>query len=175
MHFAIDHDLARIFAFDAVDLAANRSGHLSPDQEVMLGNASRLGRRRTRRVLPLIALPSVGSVALMLGTASEISVGLVAAIVGGLALVLGLVAVFLRSAERTYRAYERPAVRMVEGVALAEPSATPGSWWVHIGGVRFPVMSGDAPSFRDGAVYRVYYTDGVMGGAALLSAEVRRA
>ncbi len=174
MHFAIDHDLARIFAFDAVDLAANRAGHLSPDQEVMLRNASRLGRRRTRRIVPLVVVLAGVMVALVLGTASEISVGLVAALLGGLTLVLGLMAVFVRTAERTYRAYERPIVRSVEGVALAEPSATPGSWWVRVGGVRFPVMSGDAPSFRDDTVHRVYYLDDVMGAAALLSAEVRR-
>jgi hypothetical protein len=47
----IDPDLARVFAFDAVDVAANRSGLLSPDQEVMCA-ASSPRRSWSRRARP---------------------------------------------------------------------------------------------------------------------------
>jgi len=42
MVFSIDHELARIFNFDEVDLAANRSGWLSPDQQQTFAAAARM-------------------------------------------------------------------------------------------------------------------------------------
>ncbi len=174
MHFAIDHDLARIFAFDAVDLAANRSGHLSPDQERMFRAAAAHGRRRTRRVVPVVLVLAAAAVVAALATSTEVTPALIGALGFGLAVPLGLVAVFTSKASRTYAAYESPVVRTVEGRAEASPSATPGHWWVEVGGVRFSMMSGDTAVLRDGALYRVHYLDGVMGRPALLSAEVCR-
>ena len=47
--------LAQVFSFDAVDLAANRAGQLSPDQAVMFTNMAGMARRRPWRVLVLLA------------------------------------------------------------------------------------------------------------------------
>lgn len=174
MHFAIDHDLARIFSFDAVDLAANRSGHLSPDQERMFTAAAAMGRRRTRRTVPLVLVLVVTAAMVAVTMSGEVTAALLGTLAVGLGVPVLLIVVFGRKAQRTYAAYEIPVVKTVEGTADAHPSATPGSWWVVIGGVRFPVMSGDATRFRDDAVYRVHYLDGVMGRPALLSAEVCR-
>ena len=57
--------LAQVFSFDAVDLAANRAGQLSPDQAVMFTNMAGMARRRPWRVLVLLAFAVVVAIVML--------------------------------------------------------------------------------------------------------------
>jgi hypothetical protein len=117
----IDQQLAAVFAFDAVDVAANRSGLLSPDQEAMcIAVQRRGGWFRRKRVEPIT-----------------------------------MWRVFTVEGTPTW-------TETLSGHALIE-----------VGGVAFPMDSGDARLFDTDRVYRVHYTPDAHRTPALLSVEVR--
>ena len=167
----VDPSLAAQFAFDAVDVAANRAGQLSPDQQAYFRTMARQARRRVPRVVLLLVLVVVG---VLVFASTQPGVGRTQLVIAGGALiaaasvVLGITSLNYRMAS----AMEAAVVRMTQGPAVTGPDSTPGHWHVDIGGVRFHVTALDVDFFLPETTYRVYYTNVKVGTPLPLSMEI---
>lgn len=166
----IDRDLANTFMFDAVDLAANRAGQLSPDQLTGYGAAARASRRQVPRLTVFMTILMVGLFVLV-GVQSTVPMDQKYMIGGFLLLFYAVILLLVRRNYRLADNMEHLQLRVVQGTAEASPTTSVGFWKVEIGGVRFGMMSGDTNCFQPGVVYRVYYTE-LGKRPAILSAEV---
>lgn len=162
-------EIARVFAFDGDDLAANRQLRLSEHQRAAFAHSARLARRRPRRIALLVVLAVAASLAMLaMQGAPPAQLGVAGAAAGAVGLVIVLVA---RLNRRSARAMETATVKTAVGVPELSPSMTQGRWWLTVQGVRFSVDVADTRLFRDGMTYRIYYAE-VWPGPAILSVDV---
>ena len=167
----VDPSLAERFAFDAVDVAANRAGQLSPDQQAYFRTMARQARRRVPRVLFMLVFVVVAVLAFASTQPGVDRTQLViagGAVVAAASIVMGITALNYRAAN----AMDQVVVRVTQGPAVTGPDSTPGHWHVDIGGVRFHITAMDADTFRTETVYRVYYANVKIGTPLPLSMEV---
>lgn len=165
-----DLTLAQVFSFDAVDLAANRAGGLSPDQATMFANSARIARRTPRRIAVLVLLAAVASLVMLkvqgMATSHLVVPAVAVGVVGSIVVAISLLNL------RQAKVMDQPVVRVTEGVPSKRPSNTFGRWWLEVGGVRFSVDHGDIDLFDDRTVYRIYHADLGVGSPGILSLEV---
>ncbi|MCB9382436.1 MAG: hypothetical protein H6513_17260 [Acidimicrobiaceae bacterium] len=162
--------LAQVFSFDAVDLAANRAGQLSPDQAVMFTNMAGMARRRPWRVLVLLAFAVVVAIVMLAAQGAPADQLTIAG--GACAVMVALVTAVSMLNLRQARAMERPAVQVTQGRPVKTPSMTIDRWWMDVGGVRFSIDRADADLFSEHTVYRIYHADLGVGSPGILSVEV---
>lgn len=169
----IDDTLAKVFAYDAVDLAANRAGQLSPDQHVMFTRAAHQARRRAPRVMGMLVLV-LGAVFGFLAVQGTVPMNQLA-IGGAVAMIfVALIGLLSLLNYRQANKMEHMQVRVTEGLPIASPSGYDGHWRLDVGGVRFNIMSGDIDFFNESTVYRIYHAYIGVGTPVILSLEVVR-
>lgn len=169
----IDRSLANTFMFDAVDLAANRAGQLSPDQLAGYRAAARVSRRHVPKITIMVTILIAGLLVLV-GVQPSVPTDQKYLIAGILLLFYAIIILITRRNYRLADNMENLQLHMVQGTAEVSPTASAGFWKVTIGGVRFGMMSDDTQCFQPDVVYRIYYTDLGVGSPAILSAEVVR-
>jgi hypothetical protein len=163
----LDRALRQAFRFEAVDLAANREGRLSPRQTALL-RAGRAGMWLSLGVFAAVMVGSVGLVAffnwrLHGPTGWDSGVG-AACIVGLVVIVIG----YLSS--RRYFSAARSRELKVAGGPVEVLAETEHDCRVRIGGTVLRLPGVDAvEAFRSGTEYRVYYMAGPV--ALILSGE----
>lgn len=172
--YQIDPVLSQTFFFDAVDVAANRSGRLSPDQEQGFRQMAARSRRAVPRLIVLTAGAVIGSLVLasfMPGAGGRqllIAAGALAACFGVIVLIIRLNAT---SADRYQAAADQPVVKIAEGQPSEHWNTTSDIRSLVVAGVRFPMMWDDIAKFHAERTYRVYYAE--LGNKAhMLSVEV---
>lgn len=168
MNRELNADLARIFAFDAVDLAANRAGHLSPDQQVMFHNAARQGGGRALLVLALVLLVGCAAAAVVATGGQPAGFGIAAGL-----LVAPTIAIALlnRSQRRRVAAMSDPVLRSVEGEVSIGMTMPSGFRIMHCGPVQFEIQSADAQYIRHGHRHRIHYVEGGTRAQTVLTIE----
>jgi hypothetical protein len=156
---AFDPRLGEAFAFDAVDLAANNAGRLSPEQERLLGHGAAVGARRQSRatvaviiVFGLAIVVTAGGIAVTPGSGPEAA--LVAA--GILAFVAGIVVWGMRRGRRLQRTLTERRLLTTEG-RLAVRTSYNAHWYAHVGAARIGVDRYQAETLCEGGTYRVHY------------------
>lgn len=174
--------LATVLGFTEQDLAANRAGHLSSAQAVMLGNAHASVEALTRRdprVVPIVV--AVGFALLLMLMLTESDVDTSQLLVGTVGAMGAALFVFVSAAGRSRRRWDAVTgggVRQVRGqVRTRERLLTPEEdgggclYEVAIGAMEFRVVSEQVmTAFREGQPYAGYYV-GQGATAVLLSAE----
>lgn len=174
--YQIDPVLSQTFFFDAVDVAANRSGRLSPDQEQGFRQMAERSRRAVPRLLVLVGAAVIGSLVIasfMPGAGG--SQLLIAA--GALTAAFGVIALIIRTnstrADRYQAVAERPIVKYAEGTPTEYWNTTSDIRYLVVGGARFPMMWDDIAKFRPERTYRVYFTE-IGSKPQMLSVEIVR-
>ena len=156
----IDPKLSAAFFFDAVDVAANRSGRLSPTQEQGFQVEASVSRSSVPKVLTLTAIAIVaGFVYSSVQPGADLSQML---LVAGLLLVaFGIIALIARKnltrAAQLDVAREQPSVLVAEGLPTEHWNTTSDIRSLVVAGVHFRMMWDDIEKFHKDTVYRVYY------------------
>lgn len=154
-----DSALGQAFDFSADDLAANRSGRLSGDQETVWRNTVRgrdLGARRGVRLLVFgiagaaAAAAVVGSRTPGTGAGAGIFVAVVLGLIGGFA------GMFIVRGRRATRALRGAELRVSEG-PFSWTSDLNGRWWGEVADARFGIDRLREERLTTGASYRVYW------------------
>jgi hypothetical protein len=163
-----DPRLGRAFTFGPDDLAANRRGQLSRDQQVMFANAIALGVRRERRMLPTLSLLlAVTVVAAIAGSGADPVA--IAVVVVMLAFIGLLVMLFRRRDVASRAAMSAGTIETVEGRWELDPSLD-GTWRIRVGGRLIAVERLAVETLADDGVYRFHLLP-QRGVAAALSVE----
>ena len=172
MSGTIDPAMAREFGFDEADVAANRQGQLTPDQQIMFANASRRGRHRVKVMVGIVCVLVVAAVvAALIGSNTELTPGLIASIVGIALLPIVGVAVVSRGIGTNLTAFENPRIASVDGRATWRPAMSDGVY-LDVGGITFAVFADQAEQFDPERTYRVHYLVTGASTQAVLSVEV---
>lgn len=171
---AFEAKLGREFGFDEKDLAANREGRLSAEQELIAKNAAAYSRRQMPRIKALVVIAFAVAIALVVYGVSvtpggSLTGGIVAAVI--LAWIAGIIWFFMRKNRPYQEALERGELLTVEGVVSFAPVAFDES----VGGATYRVLIDDKKYFTifgdqmdsltDGARYRFHYMDIAIGKA----------
>ncbi len=155
----IDPTMAATFFFDAVDVAANRSGHLSPAQAERFRVAARVSRAHVPKVMAIVVVAVVVSFVVAANGAGVDAAQL--ALVGGLLLLaLAVITLLVRRNYAMADQLDQPyhEVKQAESRPTTHWNTTSDIRSLVVGGVRFPMMWDDLELFREDTVYRVYYT-----------------
>jgi hypothetical protein len=168
--------LGRLFFFEAADLAANREGRLSEEQARGFAVMARVGRRQSRRILPVFAFLLAATLAVVVVSTTSTNGGFSTDAIAPLAaagvmilFMVSLVLFFRRRSQGDEAVRALGQVRTVEGGFEYDPSWD-GYWGIGIGGVRFPVELLQYEALAEGATYRAYYL-ATEPNATLLSLE----
>jgi hypothetical protein len=166
--------LGRDFGFDAADLAANREGRLSAEQELLRKNTVAYNRRRMPRIKVMLVIVFAGAIALVVYGVSvtpggSLTGGVVAAVI--LAWIAGIIWFFMRKNRPYQEALERGELLTVEGVVsfdsvAFDQGAGGATYRVLVDGKKYSTIFGDQmDALTDGGRYRFYYMDVAIGKA----------
>ena len=169
----VDDTLARVFAYDAVDLAANRAGQLSPDQRAMFTAAAHSARRRPPVIMSMLVLTMVALFGL-LAVQGAVPRQQLALAGGAVAMFVALIGMISMLNFRQANKMEHMQVLVTQGVAVISSLGFDGHSRLEVGGVRFNIMSGDIDFFRTDIVYRIYHAYIGVGTPVILSLETVR-
>lgn len=160
---AYDPKLGRLFFFSEDDLAANRQGRLSPEQARGFATTAEVGRRSSRRTLPVffVLLAAVVVVAVVTsasstGTSAGDTWGPIALVAGMGAFLCFLVWFFRRRTARSQAVQHEGVVLAVQGRFDYDPTWD-NTFGIDIGGVRFLVELLQYQALDDQAEYRAYF------------------
>ena len=148
--------LGQAFGFDAADLEANRAGRLSPEQAQMFAAVASYGRRRTRVLLPLLAVLLLGTAALAAVTSGPDAAPALAVVGVMGSFILLLVWFFARRTHRDQAVQATGEVVTVEG-PWSHDSDWDGDWTVRVGEFAFGVELLQEQALAEGAAYRVHF------------------
>lgn len=171
---AFEAKLGREFGFDEADLAANREGRLSAEQELIRENTAAYTRRRAPRIRALLAIVFAVAIALVVYGATvapggSATGGIVGAII--LVWVAGIIWFFMRKNRPYQEALDKGEILTVEGGVSFEPVAFDqgvGEATYHVlveDKKYFSVFSDQMDALTDGGRYRFYYMDIAIGKA----------
>lgn len=169
----VDDTLARVFAYDAVDLAANRASQLSPDQRSMFTAAAHRARKRPPVIMGILVLVMVALFGFLAaqGVVPEQQLALAG---GAVAMFVALIGAISMLNYRQADKMEHMQVLVTQGFPVISSLGYDGHSRLEVGGVRFNIMSGDIDSFRADTVYRIYHAYIGVGTAVVLSLETVR-
>jgi F0F1-type ATP synthase assembly protein I len=171
---AFEAKLGREFGFDEADLAANRDGRLSDEQELIRRNTAAYTRRRAPRIRALLVIVFAVAIALVVYGATvapggSATGGIVGAVI--LAWVAGIVLFFMRKNRPYQEALDRGEILTVEGAVSFEPVAFDegvggATYHVFVDDKKyFTIFADQMDSLTDGGRYRFYYMDIAIGKA----------
>jgi len=171
----IDPRLASAFAYDAVDIAANRAGQLSPEQEQKFRNAARRARRASPRIMLVLVLVAVlVAVISVMFAAFATSVPSNQLLIGGgaTAVFVALIGLLSLLNFRQANKMDNVQVLVAEGRPIITPTGLESHSRMDVGGVGFHILWGDIDYFDDATIYRIYHTWIGAGVPVILSIEV---
>ena len=172
MSTTIDPAMAREFGFDEADVTANRQGRLTSDQQIMFANAARKGRSRVKLLVGVVCVMVVVAVVVaLIASNSELTLGLIASIVGIALLPVVGITVVSRAMGNSLSAFENPRVASVDGRATWQNAASEGVY-LFIGDITFVVFGDQAELFDPARTYRVHYLVARASTQSILSVEV---
>jgi hypothetical protein len=154
-----DPQLGRVFNFTAEELAENRVGRLSADQELIWRNTVAVARRGAKRGATMLVVALIAAAALsVVGVTQTPGGGGAGLIVPAVILpLIGLLAwFFTRRGRRDTGALAAGELCTAEG-EFSWDSDMQDNWWGHVGGVRFSIDRLAEESLTMGARYRVHY------------------
>ena len=167
-----DPAIGRAFNFTAEELAENRAGRLTADQELMWRNTVRVWRRGAGRGARLLGFAiAVAAVAIVIvgsrtpGTDS--TAWIVAAVMLLLIGTLGFA--FIRRGSRAAATLERATQQEAVG-EFSWTSDLNARWWGRVGEARFGIDRLQEEALETGGTYRVHYLPSD-SGAWVLSIE----
>jgi len=167
----IDPHLASAFAYDAVDIAANRAGQLSPEQEQNFRNAARRARRASPRIM-LVLVVVIGVVFAVLATATSVPSNQLLIAGGATGAFIALIGLISLLNFRQANKMENMQVLVAEGRPTITPIGLESHSRLDVGGVGFNILWGDIDYFDDATTYRIYHAWIGAGVPVILSIEV---
>lgn len=164
--------IGRAFNFTAEELAENRAGRLTPDQELVWRNTVRAWERGTGRGARMLGLGIAAAAAATVVVGSQTpgtdsTTWIVAAVI--LALVGTLGFAFIRRGRRATATLGRTTLQEAVG-EFRWSSDLNARWWGQIGEARFGIDRLQEEALETGDAYRVHYVPSD-GGAWVLSIE----
>lgn len=164
---AFDPLIGGRFGFTAEELAANRGGYLTTEQEHLLDvtvDAYDRGARRSGRLVAVVLVVAIVLTAIAIAAAP--GGGLDAASLATVILT-GIMAIILwamRRGQRTRDAFRDRRLQTAEGPLNVRTTST-GGWYAHVGDARFGVELDQSEVLREDGRYAVHYLalpDGAM-------------
>ena len=167
----VDPRLANAFVYDAVDIAANRAGQLSPEQEQNFRNAALRARRASPRIMVALVVV-IGAVFAALATATSVPSNQLLVAGGATGVFVALIGLLSLLNFRQANKMGNMQVLVAEGRPLITPIGLESHSRLDVGGVGFHILWGDIDYFDDTTSYRIYYAWIGAGAPAILSIEV---
>jgi len=167
----IDPRLASAFAYDAVDIAANRAGQLSPEQEQNFRDAAGRARRASPRIL-LVLVVVISVVFAALATATSVPTDQLLIAGGATGLFIALVGLISLLNFRQANKMENMQVLVAEGRPIITPIGLESHSRLDVDRVGFHILWGDIDYFDEKTTYRIYYSWVGAGVPVILSIEV---
>ncbi len=167
-----DPAIGRAFNFSAEDLAENREGRLTADQEQMWRNTVRAWERGTGRGAKMLGLgiAAAAVAALVVGSQTPGTDSTTWIVTGAiLAFVALLGFAFIRRGQSATVALGRATLREAVG-EFSWTSDLNARWWGQVGEARFGIDRLQEASLETGGTYRVHYLPSD-GAAWVLSIE----
>jgi hypothetical protein len=176
---AFDPTLATAFGFNEDDLAANREGRLSADQEIIRRNMLSYVKRRTPRVKVFLGVVFAAALALVAYGISVtpdggVTAGIVVAVILGW---IGAIVMWGMGRNRRHQAaLESTTVHAAEGEVSFSPVAFDegvggNTYTLRVGDAKLVVFGDQMDAMTDGARYRVYYMETGLGRSVPSSLE----
>lgn len=164
---AFDPLIGSRFGFTAEELAANRDGHLTAEQERLLDAtvvAYDRGARRSGRLVAVVF--TVAIVLTAIAIAATPGGGLAAASLATVILtgVMAIILWAMARGQRTREAIRNRRLQTAEGPLNVRTTST-GGWYAHVGDARFGVELDQSQALREDGRYAVHYLalpDGAM-------------
>jgi hypothetical protein len=153
---SFDRRLGQVFGFDEADLEANRAGRLSAEQARMFAAVASSGRRRSRVLLPLLAVLLLGTAVLAAATSGPDAAPALAVVGVMGSFMLLLVWFFARRSHHDQAVQAEGRVVKIEG-PWSHDSTWDGDWTVRIGEFAFGVELLQEQALAEGATYRVHF------------------
>ncbi|MGB8858317.1 MAG: hypothetical protein WCC60_03630 [Ilumatobacteraceae bacterium] len=169
----VDERLARVFRYDAVDLAANRAGQLSPEQERQYSSLARGARRHPPRMMAFVLL-AVGAGFGYFASQGDVPRDQLFLVGGLLLLFVAVIGALLMLNYRRADRMEHMQVLVTQGLPAVKSTTTPEYKRLVVGGVKFNMMWDDTECFDPRTEYRVYYSHIGIGSPVILSLEIVR-
>jgi len=167
----IDPRLASAFAYDAVDIAANRAGQLSPEQEQNFRYAAGRARRASPRIMMALVIV-IGVVFAALAMATSVPTNQLLIASGATVVFLAFIGLISLLNLRQANTMEHMQVLVAEGRPVITPIGLESHSRLEVGGVGFHILWGDIDCFDDTTMYRIHYAWIGAGVPVILSIEV---
>jgi hypothetical protein len=145
------------FHFDAVDLAANRTGRLSPEQERQFSQMAGVIRTQPKKIYVLLFI-AVVAMTVFMAKQPNVPKDQVFIAGGAMLVMLTIIVMITRLNYRRADAMEQLTVLQVEGQPKVYRSTSEGFWIAKIGDVKFQADSISIGIFDQERTYRVFYT-----------------